>query len=287
VRADRKWLFLIPAVLAVSWAAIIIRACQAPSTAIAFYRILIAVIILTPIALTKFRHEFSAFTKRTSIITLLSGFVLGWHFYFWIASLDYTSIASSVVLVTTQPIFLVAFTSIFLGEKPGFRGYIGIGLAIAGTVLIAGFDLKLSGDYLYGDFLAILGAIMAAAYLFFGRIVRSTLNIIPYIYVVYSTAAFTLGVILLVTGQLFAAYKPMDYFYFGLLAIGPTLIGHSLYNYMVKHIKAYKVGISIVAEPVLASIWAIFIFKEIPNIGTITGGVLIILALILVFSERD
>ncbi len=287
MRQDRKWLVLIPAVLAVSWAAIIIRASQAPSTAIAFYRILISVVILTPIALTKFRHEFSAFTRKTTIISILSGLALGWHFYFWIASLDYTSIASSVVLVTTQPIFLVAFTTIFLGEKPALKGYIGIALAICGTALIAGFDLNLSSDYLYGDFLALLGAIMAAIYLFFGRIVRGSLRVIPYIYVVYSVAAITLGVILLVNGKLLATYQGIDYFYFTLLAVGPTLIGHSLYNYMIKHLKAYKVGITIVAEPVLASIWAIFIFKEMPNIGTITGGALIILALILVFSERD
>lgn len=287
MRRDHKWLLLIPAVLAVSWAAIIIRACEAPSTAIAFYRMILAVVILTPLTLTRFTRDFKAFTKNTMIFTLVSGFALAWHFYFWIASLEYTSIASSVVLVTTQPIFLTALTAVFLGEKPGFKGYLGIGLAVIGTVLIAGFDFNLSTEYLKGDILAILGAIMAAVYLLFGRIARPSLGVIPYIYVVYSTAALTLAVILLLTGSLFVSYGKINYLYFLLLAIGPTLIGHSLYNYTIKHIKAHKVGVSIVAEPVLASIWAIFIFNEIPKIGTITGGILIIVALILVFSERD
>lgn len=146
MRQEYKWIFLIPAVLAVSWAAIIIRACEAPPTAIAFYRMIIAVIILTPLALIKFRKDFTAFTKRTILLTLISGFALAWHFYFWIASLEYTSIASSVVLVTTQPIFLIAFTTIFLGEKAGKRGYLGITLALIGTIFVAGFDFNLSGD---------------------------------------------------------------------------------------------------------------------------------------------
>ena len=284
---DYKWLLLIPAVIAVSWAAILIRACQAPSTAIAFYRMLFSAVILTPLALTTFRHGFSAYNIRSFFIALLSGFLLAWHFYFWIASLELTSIASSVVLVTTQPIFLAIFTSVFLGEKAGPRGYGGIGLALAGTVFIAGFDLNLSSDYLKGDILALLGAIMAAGYFFFGRLLRPKLSVGPYIYVVYWAATVTLGIILFIKGQLFFTYERIDYWYFLLLALGPTLVGHSLYNYTIKHIKAHKVGVSICAEPVLASIYAIFIFNEYPNIGTLVGGVLIIIALVLVFSEKD
>ena len=127
---------------------------------------------------------------------------------------------------------------------------------------------------------------MAAGYLFTGRIVRARVNIFPYIFIVYSAATLTLGVILLLSGELFRGYAPTDYFYLFLLAAIPTLIGHSLYNYTIKHVKAFKVGLSIAGEPVLASIWAILIFAEYPSTGTILGGLLIIASLILVFTEK-
>jgi drug/metabolite transporter (DMT)-like permease len=286
VKSENKWIILLPAVLAVSWAAILIRACQAPSTAIAFYRMFFAALILLPFALTLFRKNFSDFDSKTFSITLLSGFFLGWHFFFWIASLDLTSIASSVVLVTTQPLFVAIFASIFLKERVGARGVLSIFMAIIGTILIAGFDFSLQIEYLWGDLLALLGAIMAGSYLFLGRVVRPKVGVFPYIFTVYTVAAITLGIILIFSGDIGQTYRGIDYFYFILLAAGPTLIGHSLYNYTLKHVKAHKVGVSIVAEPVLASIWAIFIFREYPNIGTIIGGAIIIAALILVFSEK-
>lgn len=278
-------MLLLPAVFAVSWAAILIRACHAPSTAIAFYRMSFASVMLLPLALTKYRHTFAEFSGKIFWVTVGSGFLLGWHFYFWIKSLDYTSIASSVVLVTTQPVFVAVFASIFLKEKAGARGLLSIMLALIGAVLIAGFDFSLEKRYLYGDILALLGALMAGSYLFLGRVIRPKLGVFPYIFTVYSTAALTLGIMLIRAGDIFAVYKPINYLYFLLMAAGPTLVGHTLYNYTLRHVKAHKVGVSIVAEPVLASIWAIFIFREYPPVGTIFGGVLIIFALVLVFSD--
>ena len=277
---------MLPAVFAVSWAAILIRASDAPSTSIAFYRMFFAFAMLTPLAMTGYRRSLSDFTSRSFLITIVSGFLLAWHFYFWIASLNYTSIASSVVLVTTQPVFVALFSALFLNEKPGARGVIAIIIAIIGSVLIAGFDFRLQKDYLWGDLLALAGAIMAGSYLFLGRMVRQNVGVFPYIFTVYGVSAATLGVILLTSGHLFETYGSTNYLYFFLLAVGPTLIGHSLYNYSLKHIKAHKVGLSIVGEPVLASIWAIFIFREYPSFGTLVGGALILAALVLVFSEK-
>ena len=277
---------MVPAVFAVSWAAILIRASNAPSTSIAFYRMFIAFALLIPLALTGFRRSFDDFRSRTFIVTVISGFLLGWHFYFWIASLNYTSIASSVVLVTTQPVFVAIFSAIFLKEKTGVRGIIAITMAIIGSALIAGFDFELQKDYLWGDLLALAGAIMAGSYLFLGRMIRPQVGVFPYIFTVYGVSAATLGLLLLATGHFFETYESINYLYFFLLAIGPTLIGHSLYNYSLKHIKAHKVGLSIVGEPVLASIWAIFIFHEYPSVGTLVGGALILAGLVLVFSEK-
>ena len=286
MKSKVNWLPLIPAVFAVSWAAILIRACDAPATVIAFYRMFFATVILLPLALTVYRHTFSEFSLRTFLITSVSGIFLGWHFFFWIESLNHTSIASSVVLVTTQPVFVAILASFVLKEKINLKGVISIILAMMGTVLIAGFDFSLNKEYLWGDILALAGAVMAGTYLFFGRVFGPRLSVFPYIITVYGIAAITLGIIGIFTGSFTKSFQSYNFSFFLLLAVGPTLIGHTLYNYSLKHIKAHKVGLSIVMEPVLASIWAIFIFDEYPPIGTIIGGVIILLALVLVFSER-
>lgn len=281
-----KWLPLIPGVIAVSWAAIIIRACQAPATAIAFYRMFFSALILLPLALTIYRNQFKEFSRRTLLITFLAGFLLGWHFYFWVASLNLTTISASVVLVTTQPVFVAIWSGILLKERIGTRGIIAITLAIIGSTLIAGFDFGIKKEYLAGDLLALAGAVMAGTYLFIGRVVRPTVSTFPYIFVVYSVSALTLASILAVTDNLFAVYPVSNYFYFILLAIVPTLIGHSLYNYTLKHVAAHKVGVSIIGEPIFATIWGILIFAEIPKLTTIAGGLIIIMSLILVFSQK-
>jgi drug/metabolite transporter (DMT)-like permease len=281
-----KWLPLVPGVIAVSWAAIIIKACDASATTIAFYRMFISAVLLLPLALTIYRSHFKEYSFRTLILTSLSGFLLGWHFYFWVASLNYTTISASVVLVTTQPVFVAILARIFLKERIGARGIVAIILALIGSTLIAGFDFGFQKSYLIGDLLALAGAVMAGTYLFLGRAVRPTVSTFPYIFVAYAVSALTLGAILLITGESFVAYPAKNYYYFLLLAIIPTLIGHSLYNYSLKHVAAHKVGISIIGEPVFATIWAIFIFGEYPRLSTLAGGAVIVLALILVFSQR-
>ncbi|MCD6162056.1 MAG: DMT family transporter [candidate division Zixibacteria bacterium] len=286
MKLKNNWLPLIPAVFAVSWAAILIRACDAPATIIAFYRMIFAAVMLLPFVLTVYRRNFREFTKYSLLITSLAGVLLGWHFFFWIESLNHTSIASSVVLVTTQPVYVAILASLILKEKTGLKGIISIILAIIGTILIAGFDFSLEKEYLWGDMLALAGAVMAGCYLFIGRIVRPRLSTMPYIFTAYSMAALTLGIIVMVKGEFGASYQSSNYWYFFLLAAGPTLVGHTLYNYTLRHVKAHKVGLSIVGEPILASIWAIFIFSEYPTIGAIIGGVIIIFSLVLVFSER-
>ncbi len=286
VNVSPKWLPLIPGVIAVSWAAIMIRACQAPATAIAFYRMFFSMLIILPLALTIYRKQFKEFSGKTLTITILAGFLLGWHFYFWVASLELTTISASVVLVTTQPVFVAIWARMLLKERIGARGIIAIILAIAGSTLIAGFDFGFKKEYLWGDLLALAGAVMAGTYLFLGRVVRPTVSTFPYIFVVYGISALTLGSILGFTGDLLDVYTSHDYFFFVLLAIIPTLIGHSLYNYTLKHVAAHKVGISIIGEPIFATIWGILIFTEIPRMTTIAGGLIIILSLILVFSQK-
>jgi drug/metabolite transporter (DMT)-like permease len=190
------------------------------------------------------------------------------------------------VLVTTQPVFVAIWARMILKEKIGRRGVIAIMLAIVGSTMIAGFDFGLKEEYLFGDLLALAGAVMAGTYLFIGRVVRPTVSTFPYIFVVYGVSSLMLASILATTDNLFAVYSSHDYFYFVLLAIIPTLIGHSLYNYTLKHVAAHKVGVSIIGEPIFATMWGMLIFKEMPRLTTLAGGLVIIFALVLVFSQK-
>lgn len=269
---DRKAFFLLLAVFSVSWAAIFIKLCSAPPLVIAFYRMFIAAVLLAPFILLKYLSELKQLLAEAPRLALLSGLFLGLHFALWVSSLFYTSVASSVVIVATQPVFVALFSLIFLKEKASFFVWSGIILALLGVAIIG------KGDFanLKGDLLALLGAIMAAAYLTLGRNIRKKFHLAPYIFVVYFVSALVLAFFILVFGDSFSPLGWKNMGWFLLLALVPTLIGHSLYNWLLKYIKAYLVGISILGEPIGASIWAFLIFGEFPKSSLYAGAVLII-----------
>lgn len=270
-----------------SWASIFIRLTNAPPLATALYRMGLASLLLLPISLLKHLSEIKQIKGKLLFFSILSGVFLGFHFVFWITSLYYTTISNSVVLVTTQPIFVAILSHIFLKEKVNLLGFSGIILALVGTFVIARGDFALGKENLWGDILALLGAVMAATYLFFGRIIRQKLNLIPYIFSVYSISAVVIGIICLFYKVHIFPYPKITFLWFFLLAIVPTIIGHTLYNWALKYVKAYLVGTTILGEPFGATILAFLIFKESPFIETYIGGGMILLGIYLVFrSER-
>lgn len=248
----------------------------------------LASLLLLPLSLLKYLPEIKQIKGKLLFFSILSGIFLGFHFVFWITSLYYTTISNSVVLVTTQPIFVAVLSHLFLKEKVNSLGFSGIILALVGTFVIARGDFALGKVNLLGDILALLGAVMAATYLFFGRIVRQKLNLIPYIFTVYSISAVVIGIVCIFYKAHIFPYPKITFFWFILLAIVPTIIGHTLYNWSLKYIKAYLVGTTILGEPVGATILAFLIFKETPFIQTYIGGGMILFGIYLVFrSERS
>lgn len=226
------------------------------------------------------------FSKRSDFwISTLSGVFLGFHFFLWIASLKFTSISSSVVLVTTQPVFVAVFSFIVLKERIGKSGVISIILAMIGTYMIARGDFTIDSMHLKGDFMALGGALMAGLYLFIGRFVRPRVDLIPYVFTVYGISCLTILLLGIVSGTLQAPAAGMDYLLFFLMALGPTILGHNLYNYALRHLPAFPVGMSILGEPVLATIWGMIIFSEFPISTTIFGGFIIILSVALVMMR--
>lgn len=274
--SSRTYLILLVAVFSVSWAAVLIRLTSAPALTIAFYRMALAALLLLPLVFLRYRTELHKMLSGGWKLGLLSGFLLGLHFAFWVTSLFYTSVASSVVVVATQPLFALAFSWIFLKEKGKPVTVLAILTAFAGVVIIALGDLKLGKSQLWGDLLALLGALMAASYLTIGRNLRAKFHTVPYVFVVYSVAALTLAVLMVIFRESFDYRSGTNLLYFLLLAIVPTLIGHSLYNYLLKYVTAYTVGISILGEPVGASIWAFFIFGQRPTETVYWGGAFIL-----------
>jgi len=289
----KRYATLILAVFAVSWAAILIRVCGAPPLIMSFYRMGIAALILLPFA--GFHRRQPWLRSRSSVATALgAGLFLGLHFASWITSLQLTTVASSVVLVTTTPVFAAIFSARLLGEKAGRKAWAGIVLSVAGAALIAWGDYSGApavgprpGAALLGDVLAFAGAIFAAAYLTLGRTVRERAPLVGYLVIVYGTGAAAVAAGALLRGDRFFRYPPRDWLLFAVMAIVPNLIGHSLLNWAVRRMRTYVVNVAVLGEPILATIYAIVLFREVPGPVWAAGTLMILSGLLTVFlAER-
>jgi drug/metabolite transporter (DMT)-like permease len=281
------------AILAVSTASILIRLAQkdAPSITIAAMRLTIAVILLAPIALTRYRSELRVLKPSEIMWAMVSGAFLALHFATWITSLEYTTVASSVVLVSTGPLWVAMLSALVLHERMEGAAVLGLALAITGGVVIAGgeactwnaglrcSDLYAAGDgrALWGDFLALAGAWAVSGYLVIGRHLRSSLSLVPYIFLVYGFAAIGLLTAALATGRLQLALSPATYGWIILLAIVPQLIGHSTYNWALAYLPAAFVAVTTLGEPIGSAILAYVILDESPG-GFVLVGALLIMA---------
>jgi len=266
------------AVVAVSWAAILVRLCDAPSLAIAFYRLLFSTAL---VAIPGWRFASRDVSGRTYALAVVAGVLLGLHFALWISSLAYTSVASSVVLVSTQPAFTAVLAPFFLGERPGRRGWLAVVLALVGTAILSRGDWDLGSGALFGDLLALGGAVTASVYLMIGRRVRERIGFWHYLLVVYGTAALSLGIMAVGSGTRLSGFPELTWVWFLLLAAGPNLAGHGLLNWSVRRLRALVVNLAILGEPILATIYAAILFNEIPGPAFYAGGATILLGIIL------
>lgn len=279
-------------ILAVSMAAIFIRFAQAeaPSLVIAFYRLGLSALILAPIAWLHHRQELRSLDRRTLALAGLSGLFLAFHFASWITSLELTTVASSVVLVTTTPLWVALLSPLFLKESLSRTVLMGLVLALSGGVVIGLSDActwqaglicpslgeMLLGQAFWGDVLALFGAWMSAAYIVVGRGVRRQLSLGSYIFIVYSIAALVLLVLVLVSGQPLTGYSPATYGWFLLLALIPQLFGHTIFNWALRYISAAYVAVTLLGEPVGSTILAYFLLQESPTWVKMIGAILIL-----------
>ena len=272
----KVYLVLFGAVGVISTASILIKLADAPALIIAAYRLGIASAILLPVAAATRRVELQALSPKDFWLSLLSGDFLSAHFIAWIASLQYTSVASSVVLVATNPIFVGLGTVLFLRERLPLLLVLGIALSVLGGMAIGYDDLVLGGQALYGDLLALLGAIAHSGYLLIGQRVRRKTSALSYITLVYGTAAVLTLTAAVMTRAPFTGYSLQTYGMIVLLALGPQLLGHTSYNWALRYVSAAVVAVVILAEPVGATALAYVILGESITLQKLIGGLLVL-----------
>lgn len=284
------FLVLFISVAAMSWAAPLIRFSDAPALAISFWRLALALPLIGA-ALTV-RGEWSALrrlSRRDWAVSGLAGVFLAAHFATWIASVNLTSIAASVALVSTQPVWVAILALVALRERPLPSQWGGIALAVVGAAVIGWGDLGGGADPLLGDALALAGALFVAAYYVIGRALRQRVGLWPYVAVVYGFATLALLAALLISGQSPAGpYVPTDWLVFGALAAGPMMIGHTGQNWALRYLPAYAVNLSLLGEPVGATLiaWLLPGIAETPPSAALAGGMLILGGIVLGLRRR-
>lgn len=275
------YLPIIIGVISVALSAIFVKLATADAGVIAFYRMFFTVVLMLPLFLVKYRKEVFMLTKKDWIFSAIAGVFLAFHFILWFESLNYTSVASSTVLVTLQPIFAFAGTYFFFKEKLSFKTILSAVIAIAGSVIISWGDFQLSGTAFFGDMLALVACALVTAYLLFGQEVRKRLSLITYTFLLYSISTVTLFFYVLIKGESFGPYSSSNWFWFILLALIPNLLGHSLFNWAVKWVSTNVISVAILFEPVGASILAYYILHEKLSAAQITGGIVVIAGILL------
>ncbi len=291
-------LVLIVAVLATTYAGPIVRFAMAPALAIAFWRLALVLPVTGGLAVWERSGERGAVpsqaphgTAPRSLLPLivLSGLLLAMHFWSWIASLRFTSVASSVVLVSLKPVFAWGLAAAWLREHPTRAEAWGIALAVIGASLIGLGDARLSLGALGGDGLALLGAITGAGYYVIGRRVRQTVGIWRYATGVYAVAAAALALLALARSTPLVGFAGRDWTVFAALAAGPMLIGHTGMNYALRHFRATTVNVAALGEPVGASViaWLVPSIHEVPSPTAVLGGILVLLGIGLSLGSRE
>ena len=281
-------------ILAVSTASLFIRYAQTdgvPSLVIAAYRLVIASLVLLPMVAWRERAALRRLTTREWRLAAGSGLCLGVHFAAWISSLAYTSVASSVVLVSTAPLFVAVLAVVFLRERLTGSVLLGLGLTLAGATVVGLSDACqapmgcpplesfVRGPAFYGDVLALVGAAAGAVYYSLGRALRPTMPLLVYVSVTYGTAALVLAGAMLAARLPATGYAPSAYLWLVLLALVPQLLGHSSFNWALRFLPASYVSIMALGEPVAAIALAALFLGDVPTPLKLAGSALILVGL--------
>jgi drug/metabolite transporter (DMT)-like permease len=284
---------LVVAILAVSTSAILVEWSDAPSLVKAFYRVLFTTLVLLPIAAGREsdRAAFRRLRGRDLLVAVASGVALAVHFASWFESLRWTTVAASVTLVQSQPVFVAVGAWALLDERVTRKTVVGILVALVGMALLSGggalFGAALGGPRpLYGNGLALLGALCYTVYVLAGRSLRQRFPLLPYVIVVYTVCAAVLLVATVARGHPLLGYETREWILFAGMAVGPGLFGHTVVNWALAHVESSVVSVSLVGEPVGSTILAAFLLAEIPTATTVVGGAVVLAGIYVTATAR-
>jgi drug/metabolite transporter (DMT)-like permease len=275
------------AMVSISFASIFTKWSDSPPFIIAGYRLALTCAMLLPVmVLTGGFSQLKSFDRKEILLILLSGVALAFHFGLWITSLTLTLVSTSVILVTSHPIFVAGVSHFVLKERVKKMAAVGIVVAFSGVSLISISDYSVGGGKLLGDLLAFLGGLCAGIYFLSGRVARKSIALTPYAFSVYGLSALLLLVSAAILGNRIVVTSTHELTLFLLMAIIPTIGGHTMFNYALKKLPAHIVATGVLGEPVGASILAYFLLpQEVPGLWIVVGGVLVVGGLYVVLSR--
>jgi drug/metabolite transporter (DMT)-like permease len=278
------------AVVAVSTSAILVRRSAAPSSVAAFYRVLFTVALVAPVAAARHAGDFRRLSRRDGVAAVVAGFALAVHFASWFESLDHTTVAASVTLVQTQPVFVAAGAALLLHERVGRRVVAGIAVAVFGAAamsLSGGGEAAVAGSAAFGNALALLGAVTAAGYVLAGRSVRQRVALFPYVTVVYAACAAALFALVAAGDAPLVDYPPREWLLFLGMAVGPGVFGHTVVNWALEHVESSVVSVSLLGEPVGSTLLAVALLAEVPSAATALGGAVVLAGIYVTTTGRE
>jgi drug/metabolite transporter (DMT)-like permease len=266
-----------------------VRAADAPTLAVAFWRTALAVPVTGLLVVTRDRDRLRSLSPADRRRSGLSGLYLAGHFGTWVPSLSFTSVASSVALVSTQPVW-AALLARRRGEHVAPAVWRGIALALAGVLMLTGVDLSIAPRALFGDVLALIGGVLAAFYVSVGAEVRRRTTTAVYASICYGVAAATLLLVCVGGRQALAGYDGTTWLALLAITVGPQLFGHTMVNLVLRTISATTVSVAILFEILGSALLAWIFFDEVPPLSAVPAGVLIVAGIVVVIrgsSERS
>lgn len=265
---------LLISIIAISFAAIFVKWSDAPATILSMYRMLLATFFLLPIVWIR-RVEFQQVSSREWRLLAFSGIFLAFHFALWFGSLKLTTVASSTIILALQPIVSLIGGFIVFKERTTRAALLTMFVAVVGAMMIGWGDFGLSGAAILGDLLSFLSVIAVVGYLLIGQSAVKKVSHWIYSFSVFGFAGIALVIYNLIAGVPFTGYSSQDWGIFLLLAVVPT-ISHMINNWLLKYVNATTISMSILGEPVGATLLAVWLLDERLSGWQLVGGVIVL-----------
>ena len=279
---------LIIGIFAISTSAILIRWSSSDPLVIGSYRQTFATFLFLPFLLKDKFQEILNLSSREILELLIIGILLGAHFGFWISSVKATSVAASVLLGTCHIVYVSIIGWVVFGEKLNSRGIIGTVIALVGIIILFWGDLVEDPGNFKGNFLAFISGILAGLYYLGGRKHRKNISLPTYAFVVYLSSAITMWFVVIIQGLEYKSVPNSELQLFFLMALVPTLLGHTMQNWALAFLPAYVISITLLAEPIGSGLLAWYIFSEVPSLGVLVGGLIVLVGVYSVaLSEKE